>query len=133
VERKRLDRASTQPAGPAGVAQAARLLSESERKLHTLGVLNSRLGEGAAYNAALARAINVLRRERREFLRQVKQGEERERVYAADMRGFSAAAHGALDDKERVASKLRRLQHEERVRGCARKRGRREGWFLGER
>jgi len=115
VEHRKLERASTQPSGPAGMAQAARLRSEAERKLQTLSVLNSRLGEGEAYNAALVRAINVLRRDRREFLRQIKLGEERERVIAADMRSFSASAHGALDDKERAASKLRRLQHEEKA------------------
>ena len=68
--------------------------------------------QAAAVNKALENMINELRRERESQLKLVHQREERERAMALDMRGFAASAHAALDEKERVKGRVRRMRHE---------------------
>ena len=56
--------------------------------------------------------INELRHERMEQLGATRSSAAREAAMAADMRSFSSAAHSALDEKERIKSRLRRFRHE---------------------
>ncbi|KAL1495651.1 hypothetical protein AB1Y20_016517 [Prymnesium parvum] len=63
-------------------------------------------------NTGLMDTINALRRGRQYHATQNAACAVKEKTMAIDMHGFSASAHAALDEKERLAARLRRLRHE---------------------
>ena len=82
---------------------------------HQVELFEARASESCNVNTALETCINELRRERADQLRFLKDKNEREQTMAVDMRAFGSAAHSALDEKERIKSRLRRMRHEWRL------------------
>ena len=86
---------------------------ELEKKLAgKVQLYESRAADAWLVNRSLETIINELRRERADQLQHVKAREGREGAMAQDMRAFATAAHAALDEKERIKGRIRRLKHE---------------------
>ena len=91
-------------------------MTEIERKLCSqLELFESRAAQAQGVNTGLETIINELRRERASQLSLVKTRADREHSMSVDMRSFAASAHGALDEKERIKSRVRRMRHEWKV------------------
>uniref|UniRef100_A0A7S2ID08 Uncharacterized protein n=1 Tax=Haptolina brevifila TaxID=156173 RepID=A0A7S2ID08_9EUKA len=91
-------------------------LSEQAKALTAkLQTFETRASDANHVNRNLEIIINELRRERAEQLALERAKEARETAMAADMRAYASAAHLALDEKERIKSRLRRMRHEWRV------------------
>jgi hypothetical protein len=119
---RRLLQASSQAGGKGGRSSAHRregsefFLIELEKKLTAqLELLDARASDAATLNGHLERQINELRRQRADQLQMVRAREAREQAMSVDMRAFAAAAHTALDEKERVKGRMRRLRYEWKV------------------
>ena len=88
-------------------------LIELEKKLtNQLHLFDSRASDAMTLNRNLEKIINELRRERADQLQTVRSKEAREQSMSADMRSFASAAHTALDEKERIKGRMRRLRYE---------------------
>lgn len=84
----------------------------SKKMIAQLELQDGRASEAANVNLALEKMINELRRERASQLELVRARTEREQSMTVDMRTFAATAHAALDEKERIKGRIRRMRHE---------------------
>ena len=73
-------------------------------------VAESRVSEAQNVNKQLEKCITELRLERKNVLAKKRKADEKEKQMVAEMRGFSATAHSALDEKEKVNAKEKRLR-----------------------
>ena len=88
---------SLRGAAPASVAKGV----EERRSLNTQ-VAETRLSEAMHLNKQLEMCITELRIERKGVLGKKRRAEEQEKLMTSEMHGFSAAAHAALDEKEKL-------------------------------
>uniref|UniRef100_A0A7S4HDR8 Uncharacterized protein n=1 Tax=Prymnesium polylepis TaxID=72548 RepID=A0A7S4HDR8_9EUKA len=101
-------------------AAAGELATRQEREMHEkrkrlsahLNVVEERASEAEQVNAGLESTINELRLARQRHTMHNNACAAKEKTMAFDMHGFAAGAHAALDEKERLAGRLRRLRHE---------------------
>eukprot|EP00964_Phaeocystis_antarctica_P162604 scaffold137143_cov39-Phaeocystis_antarctica.AAC.1 len=70
-------------------------------------------------NKQLEMCITELRLERKGVLGKKRRADEQEKLMTGEMRGFSATAHSALDEKEKLKGKERRLRHEWEIESAA--------------
>ncbi|KOO29772.1 tricarboxylate transport mitochondrial [Chrysochromulina tobinii] len=96
----------------AGSAADQALLITHDKMCVKVELLEARASESININTALEGAINKYRAERQDQKRFLLETDAREKQMDKDMRAFRAAAHSALDDKERVRGRLRRMRHE---------------------
>ena len=96
----------------AGSAADQALLITHDKMCVKVELLEARASESININTALEGAINKYRAERQDQKRFLLDTDAREKQMDKDMRAFRAAAHSALDDKERVRGRLRRMRHE---------------------
>jgi len=90
-------------------------MQEAKRLTAKLSLYESRASDANNVNKNLEIIINELRRERAEQLSMERAKTSREGLMTTDMRAYSSAAHSALDEKERIKSRLRRMRHEWRM------------------
>ena len=87
---------------------------EKNRLSRTLQVSEERVADAERLNRATVASINKMRRGRADFLHQMQKMEQRLNEMTADMKHFGAAAHASLDEKEKMESRLKRLQYDYR-------------------
>mmetsp|Transcript_10862 Transcript_10862/g.28552 ORF Transcript_10862/g.28552 Transcript_10862/m.28552 type:complete len:363 (-) Transcript_10862:573-1661(-) len=88
-------------------------MHEKRKRLSAhLNVVEERASEAEQVNAGLESTINELRLARQRHTMHNNACAAKEKTMAFDMHGFAAGAHAALDEKERLAGRLRRLRHE---------------------
>ena len=88
------------------------LMTKALNMTDQLELFESRTSQARDANAGLEKIINELRRERAQQQNTMRQRGEREGAMATDMRQFATTAHAALDEKERIKGRVRRLKHE---------------------
>ena len=99
-------------AGVLSTKRERELKDEKVRLQSQAEVVDLRTSDALKYNADLVSAIDELRRERSGWNANNNSFDAKEKTMAADMHGFASGAHSALDEKERVSTRLRRLRHE---------------------
>jgi hypothetical protein len=90
----------------------AQLTRERAKMMRTLEVSEERVSEAERLNRDTVTLINKLRKGRADFLRRMRNSNEREAAMVGDMKRFGQSAHASLDEKEKLEARLKRSQFE---------------------
>lgn len=95
-----------------GSAPMSAAIGAEARHSQNTQVAETRVSEAMHMNKQLEMCITELRLERKGVLGKKRRADEQEKLMTGEMRGFGATAHAALDEKEKVKGKERRMRHE---------------------